>query len=114
VGPDGVELPEQRPQVHPGGARWLTLVDRVDVDPEVLTYTHLYAEHRPWHRGCVDAILREVADDVLAGVFVADTGMRRVHHPYDGGADVVLASAEERDRLRGLFVDWLSPDASGL
>jgi hypothetical protein len=28
-----------------------------------------------------DAILREVADDVLAGVFVTDTGMRHIHHP---------------------------------
>ncbi|MFF1304018.1 hypothetical protein [Streptomyces sp. NPDC058307] len=60
-----------------------------------------------------DAILREV-NDVLAGVFVTDTGMRRIHHPYAGGADVVLASAGERDRLREQFGGWVSPHASGL
>ncbi|MER7566156.1 hypothetical protein ABTZ93_24780 [Streptomyces sp. NPDC097941] len=59
-----------------------------------------------------DAFLH--ADDVLAGVFVADTGMRHIHHPYDGGADVVLASAGERDRLRERFGAWVSPNASGL
>ncbi|MFG2459028.1 hypothetical protein ACGFWE_18450 [Streptomyces sp. NPDC048523] len=51
---------------------------------------------------------------MLAGVFVADTGMRHIHHPYDGGADVVLASAGERDRLRERFGAWVSPNASGL
>lgn len=30
-----------------------------------------------------------VADDELAGVFLTDTGLERIHHPYDGGADVV-------------------------
>ncbi|MET7734753.1 hypothetical protein ABZT02_25760 [Streptomyces sp. NPDC005402] len=112
--PDGPELAERRPEVHPDGTRWMTLADEDVPDPELRSYTHLYVDRRPWRPGCADAILREVADDVLAGVFVTDTGMRRIHHPYDGGADVVLASAGERDRLRERFGGWVSPDASGL
>jgi hypothetical protein len=50
----------------------------------------------------------------LADEDVPDTGMRRIHHPYNGGADVVLASAGERDRLRERFGGWVSPHASGL
>ncbi|MDT7845623.1 hypothetical protein RQC66_33405 [Streptomyces justiciae] len=33
-------------------------------------------------------------------MFVTDTELRRIHHPYDGGADVVLPTPAERDRLR--------------
>ncbi|MET8075224.1 hypothetical protein [Streptomyces sp. NPDC005303] len=109
----GREPAERRREVHPEGVRWLTLVDEDD-HGRAETYTHLYADRRPWRRGCVDPILREVADDVLAGVFVTDVGMRRIHHPYDGGADVLLTSPEERERLRGRFTEWLSPNASGL
>ncbi|WP_420377890.1 DUF3885 domain-containing protein [Streptomyces filamentosus] len=35
-------------------------------------------------------------------------------HPYDGGADVFLATPEERDRTRDRYPDWLSSHPSGL
>ncbi|WP_425587269.1 DUF3885 domain-containing protein [Streptomyces mexicanus] len=38
----------------------------------------------------------------------------RIHHPYDGGADVFLAPSEERDRVRDRHADWLSRHPSGL
>ncbi|WP_454325416.1 DUF3885 domain-containing protein [Streptomyces ambofaciens] len=50
----------------------------------------------------------------LVGVFVTDTELHRIHSPYDGGADVVLATPGERDRLRDRHVDWLSGRPSGL
>jgi hypothetical protein len=40
--------------------------------------------------------------------------MQRIHHPYDGGADVFLATSEERDRMRDRHADWLSSHPSGL
>jgi hypothetical protein len=40
--------------------------------------------------------------------------MQRIHHPYDGGADVFLTTPEERDRMRDRHADWLSSHPSGL
>jgi hypothetical protein len=40
--------------------------------------------------------------------------MQRIHRPYDGGADVLLAPPGERDRLRSRHAGWLSPYPSGL
>ncbi|UKL03755.1 DUF3885 domain-containing protein [Streptomyces sp. NBU3104] len=59
-------------------------------------------------------MLRAIADDELSGVLITDTGMRRVLHPYDGGADVLLTTPAERDRMRDRHADWLSGHPSGL
>jgi hypothetical protein len=40
--------------------------------------------------------------------------LRRVHAPYDGGADVNLAATAERDRLRERHADRLSVQPSGM
>ena len=106
--------PEPRRTLHPGGVHWWAEADEDDPDPEFRTHTRLYADRRPWQHGCVDELLRAVADDALAGVFVTDTGLRRIHHPYDGGADVILTTPAERDRLRAKHTDWLSSQPSGL
>jgi hypothetical protein len=37
-----------------------------------------------------------------------------VHHPYDGGADVIAASPEERNRLRDDYLAWLPRNPAGL
>ncbi|TQJ89618.1 hypothetical protein [Streptomyces sp. SLBN-31] len=112
--PDGTELPPRRAEVHPEGSRWTTLVYEDDPDPELHSYTHLYADLRPWRPGTVDTILREVADDVLSGVIITDSGLSRLHLPYDGGADVIAAGPEERDRLRDRHREWLPRNPAGL
>ncbi|USA01562.1 hypothetical protein NCG97_14120 [Streptomyces lydicamycinicus] len=60
--PTGPELPTRRREVHPDGSFRMTIAN--EADPEFHTYTHLYADRRPWQRGSVDGILREVADNV--------------------------------------------------
>ncbi|WP_441350855.1 DUF3885 domain-containing protein [Streptomyces araujoniae] len=50
----------------------------------------------------------------MAGVLVTDTQMLRIHHPYDGGADVFLTTPGERDQMRDRHADWLSSHPSGL
>jgi hypothetical protein len=106
--------PEPRRTLHPGGIPWWTESDEDDADPEFHTHTRLYADRRPWRHGCIDGILRAVADDALAEVFVTDIGLQRIHHPYDGGADVILSSPAERDRLRAEHLGWLSSHPAGL
>jgi hypothetical protein len=64
------------------------LVDRVGAGrlrPAFHVHFRLYVDQRAWRHGCADELLRAVADDAVAGVFVTDTELRRIHHPYDGG-----------------------------
>ncbi|MEU9308742.1 hypothetical protein [Streptomyces sp. NPDC048256] len=107
-------FPEPRQTLHADGIRWWTEPDEDDPDPENHTYTRLYADRRPWQHGCIDGLLRAVADDRLTEVFITDTTLQRIHHPYDGGADVILTTPAERDRLRDKHIDWLSSHPSGL
>jgi hypothetical protein len=104
----------ERGVLHPDGVRWWTIPNVSDPDPEFHNYTPLYASRESWRRGCIDHILRAVADDVLSGVFVTDVQLRRIYHPYDGGADVILANPHERERLRDRHTGWLSQHPSGL
>ncbi|WP_406085216.1 hypothetical protein [Streptomyces virginiae] len=102
-----------RRALHPEGTLWTTLDGTDEPDPEFHTRWYYYADRRPWRRGCLDPLLRAVADDRLAGIFVTDPGLTRFHHPYDGGADVVLPTRQERDRMRERHTDWLSAHPQG-
>ncbi|MGI5285038.1 DUF3885 domain-containing protein [Nonomuraea polychroma] len=62
----------------------------------------------------LDALLHAVADDLCSGVIIMDTDLRRVYHPYDGGADVIMADAGERDQLKAAHVGWLPRNRHGL
>jgi hypothetical protein len=104
---------DHRRALHPQGTLWTTLDDTDDPDPDFHTRWYFYADRRPWQRGCLDELLRAAADEALPGIFVADTELTRIHHPYDGGADVVLATSEERQRMRDRHSAWLSDHPSG-
>ncbi|MET7715153.1 hypothetical protein [Streptomyces sp. NPDC005407] len=111
TGPAGYPTPRQT--LHPDGIPWWTESEQDDPDPEFHAHTRLYADRRPWERGCVDELLRAVADEALVEVFFTDAELRRIHHPYDGGADVVLTTTAERDRLRSQHTAWLSSPQRG-
>lgn len=59
-------------------------------------------------------LLRQVADDVIASVVIADIDLLWLYHPYDGGMDVILPSPHARDALRDRHRDWLSRHPAGL
>nr|WP_208720206.1 hypothetical protein [Amycolatopsis circi] len=99
---------------NPGARHWATVrANEDEIDPDFITYTHLYASRSRWRTGLVDGLLRAVADDLTANVMIASLSFDRVHHPYDGGADVLLPMAGERDRLKSRHVDWLSDHPLG-
>lgn len=77
-------------------------------------YWHVFASEWEWRPGVLDPILRLVADDVIRNVMVSDPDCRWLHHPYDGGMDVILGSADARDQLRSSHADWLSSRSDGL
>lgn len=103
---------EWRDDPKPGTDYWTTIC--IDPDPNDPSYWHLYAKRIPWTTGAIDPLLRDVADDVQANVMITDVAMTRIHHPYDGGADVLLPTSEERDALRARHADWLSSHPQGL
>jgi hypothetical protein len=96
---------------HPDATYWTSVC--IDDEPDFTSWIHLYAGQRPWRPGCLDPLLRSVADDIVANVLVADPGLRWLYHPYDGGMDVMLASTAERDALRDQHSDWLSEHPAG-
>ncbi|MEU9038104.1 hypothetical protein AB0D45_24825 [Streptomyces sp. NPDC048352] len=96
-----------RAALHPQGTLWMTWDDPDDADDPDATPWYFHADRRPWRRGCADPLLRAAADDALPGVFFTDPGLTRIHYPYEGGADVVLATPAERDRLRDRHRGWL-------
>ena len=98
--------------VHSDAVYWTSA--RVDDEPGFESWMHLYVSQLPWSAGRLDPLLRQVADDVIANVLVADPGLRWLYHPYDGGMDVMLSSIVERDALRNRHHDWLSAHPSGL
>ena len=68
----------------------------------------------PWNRGTFDPILKLVADWKTTDIMVVGTLTHWVFHPYDGGADVILHSTDERNRLKQQFNTWLSARADGM
>lgn len=49
---------------------WQSLLVEDDPDPAFRTYCHLFVARRPWRRGCIDDLLRDIADDKVAGVLI--------------------------------------------
>ncbi|XVU25093.1 DUF3885 domain-containing protein [Actinoplanes sp. CA-054009] len=109
------EEPGRSPEtlaLQPDAVYWTSA--RVDDEPGFESWVHLYVSQMPWSVGCLDSLLRQIADDVIANVLVADTDLRWLYHPYDGGMDLILSSAAERDALRDRHRDWLSMRPDGL
>src|SRR5690349_115608 len=98
--------------VHPNAAYWTSVC--IDDEPDLESWMHLYVSQTPWSVGCLDPLLLQVADDVIANVLVADSDLQWLYHPYDGGMDVMLSSTAKRDALRDRHRDWLSTHPGGL
>ena len=82
-------------------------------DPDLL-FAHLYTSRHAWRPGALDELLEAVADEEMFGVIVTPPDLRWLYHPYAGGADIVLATAAERDKLAAAHPDWRSTHPSGL
>lgn len=98
--------------VHPDAVYWTSVC--MDDEAGFESWMHLFVSRAPWSVGCLDPLLRQVADDVIANVVLADTDLRWLYHPYDGGMDVMLSSTADRDALRERHRQWLSGHPGGL
>jgi hypothetical protein len=66
-----------------------------------------------WHAPEFTAFVAAVAADVAVGILV-NLATGRVYAPYDGGADLLMASEVERDAACERYAAWLPPDEHGL
>ena len=100
------------PRVHPGAVPWLT------IEPSERSYFEipltLWVARASFDGHALDPLLRRVADDDLDNVIIAPPDLKWLYHPYDGGADVIAPTVQERDALRRRHADWLSAHPSGL
>jgi hypothetical protein len=103
------------PPAPPDARHWTSIRTTEDEsDPDFINYDHLYVRHAHWQSGLIDDLLRAVADYAVNTVMVASPSFDRIHHPYDGGADVLLPTSDERDALKRRYSDWLSSNPQGL
>ena len=89
--------------------------DSIDLEPdEEPTYlTLFYATHK-LTRGSLDEVLHCVANEQIVNFFVVSCERQRIFAPYDGGVDVILKDAKERDEFKTKYKDWLSRHPAGL
>lgn len=101
-------------KLDPNAICWKSLaMSTLHGDEDNSTYQHLYVSEWTWRKGVFDPVLRLVANDVVANVMIVNISGKWLYHPYDGGADVVLASSEERDILKRKYEAWLSKHPMG-
>ena len=93
---------------------WRSFLSSEGTDPDFIAFTHVFAAYTAWNDGSLDRLLSATARWQTANVMIADGGLERMYHPYDGGADVLLVDSVERDALRDRHEDWLSVRSSGL
>lgn len=97
----------------PAAAHWTSVLTDDSVPGEE-TWTHLWVSGTRLHSEELFQLLRLVADDGTAGVIITTPEMGWLYHPYDGGADVIAATAVHRDQLHRAHRDWLSAHPAGL
>jgi hypothetical protein len=107
-------LSAQQARWNPGARHWMSVrTNEEETDPEFITYTHLYVSHRPWLPGLVDDLLRAAAEEATVGVMITSLSFDRIHHPYDGGADLLLPTTSERETIKQSHTEWLSSHPFG-
>jgi hypothetical protein len=100
-------------RLHPGSKLWTSFLTN-EPDPDYRVYLHSYISRIQWQSTCLDPLLRSAADDASAGVIITDTNLDQLYHPYDGGADLILANSTSRDAMRERHSEWLSKHPQGL
>lgn len=96
----------------PAAAYWTSVLTGINAPDD--TWWHLWVSATRLHSRELSRLLRLVADDGTAGVIITTAGMNWLYAPYDGGADIIAATAEHRNQLYHAHKDWLSDHPAGL
>jgi hypothetical protein len=97
----------------PAAAYWTSVLTGINAPDD--TWWHLRVPATRLHSRELSQLLRLASDDDgAAGVIITTAGMDWLYSPYDGGADVIAATAEHRNQLHRAHKDWLSEHPAGL
>jgi hypothetical protein len=99
--------------VLPAAEHWTSILTDDSVPGEE-TWTHLWVSAARFPGQDLSRLLCLSADYATAGVIITTADMSWLYHPYDGGADVIAATAGQRDQLRRQHQEWLSAHPAGL
>jgi hypothetical protein len=77
-------------------------------------YAHFFVSRHKVGDKIFEEILKSIIEDQVGGVIIAPHNLRWLYHPYDGGVDVILESAAEKEELKDSFSDWAAPGPDGL
>jgi hypothetical protein len=111
--PDGTQPEWQATGIK--AKAWRTIaMHEVDINFTAPTFWHVFETQTEWLPRAFDPLIRLVADGTVGNIMIVAPDCRWLLHPYDGGMDVILESEAERDRLKKLFAEWLSPRPDGL
>lgn len=97
----------------PRARRWRAF-ETDDSEPQWPLWCSTFVSRVHLHHHSLAPLLRLVTDDRAQGVLLAPPDLAWLHHPYDGGADILAPTTDARDALRARHRDWLSPLPSGL
>jgi hypothetical protein len=100
---------DRKPRTVPGLVEWFNAPSDVPTYPYLRVYGSASVTARQFDRLLGDIIL-----GAPVSVTVADASMNWLYRPYDGGADVVLPTKTDRDRLARRYAGWVSPLPSRL
>jgi hypothetical protein len=96
----------------PTAAYWTSVLTGINAPDD--TWWHLWVSAARLDSQELSQLLRLVADDGTAGVIITTADMGWLYAPYDGGADVIAATADHRNQLHRAHKDWLSDHPAGL
>ncbi len=89
--------------------------DPIDLEPdEEPIYLNLFCGNHILKRGSLNEILLCVAEEQIVNFFVVNCESERIFAPYDGGVDVILKNAKERNVFKLKYKEWLSHHPEGL
>lgn len=93
--------------LFPETKAWCSIAQHEEDDGYEL-YWHLHVSDVDFTGSELNGLFRLVADDGVSNIMIINPNKGVVFHPYDGGADIVLASTKERDLLKEKYHEWLS------
>ncbi|HTP08261.1 MAG TPA: hypothetical protein VMP08_08430 [Anaerolineae bacterium] len=103
------------PSIFPSTLSMSLAMHQIEVDDAGDSrYWHLWVCVLEWRSGRLDDLFRLIADDRVANVLIVDPEQHQLYHPYDGGADVIIASQTAREHLRLKYSQWLATHPAGL
>lgn len=86
---------------------WCSLGQHEEGDDYEL-YWHLHVSEVEFTGSELNDLFRLVANNEAGNIMIISPAKGFVFHPYDGGADILLASTEQRNLLKEKYFEWLS------